>query len=86
MSLKHLFDAELAHQAGAEPVVDPGGREGVLIGSGDGTVSGPELRGLIHWSMYTADCPYRPDGTPGHTAAHNLIAQMSRLCYDALRV
>ena len=65
MSLKRLFDAELAYQAGAEPVIDPDGREGVLIGSGDGTVSGPELRGSIHWSMYTADCPYRPDGSPG---------------------
>ena len=30
--------------------------------------------------------PELPDGTPGHTAAHTLIARMSRLCYDALRV
>jgi len=42
---------------------------------------------LFILSAYTDDVPPElPDGTPGHTAAHTLIARMSRLCYDALRV
>jgi beta-lactamase class A len=42
---------------------------------------------LFILSAYTDEVPLDlPDGTPGHTAAHHLIAQMSRLCYDALRV
>jgi len=42
---------------------------------------------LFILSAYSDEVPLElPDGTPGHTAAHNLIAQMSRLCYDALRV
>jgi len=42
---------------------------------------------LFILSAYTDEVPLElPDGTPGHTTAHNLIAQMSRLCYDACRV
>ena len=42
---------------------------------------------LFILSAYTDEVPLEvPDGTPGNTAAHNLIAQMSRLCYDTLRV
>jgi len=42
---------------------------------------------LFILSAYTDDVPLElPDGTPGHTAANTLIARMSRLCYDALRV
>jgi len=42
---------------------------------------------LFILTAYTDDIPLElPDGTPGHTAANQLIAQMSRLCYDALRV
>jgi len=69
LNLEHLFDAELAYRDGAGPAVAAAGREGVLIGSGDGTVTGPGLRGTIHWSMYTAACPYRPDGSPGEGQA-----------------
>lgn len=43
-------------------------------------------RPLFILSAYTDEVPRElPDGTPGHTAAHSLIAHMSRLCYDALR-
>jgi len=42
---------------------------------------------LFILSAYTDGVPAElPDGTPGHTAAHDLIARMSRRCYDALRV
>ena len=42
---------------------------------------------LFILSAYTDDVPAElPDGAPGHTAGNNLIARMSRLCYDALRV
>src|SRR5262245_5828836 len=46
-----------------------------------------ENQPLFILSAYTDEVPLElPDGTPGHTAANNLIARMSRLCYDALRV
>lgn len=39
---------------------------------------------LFLLSAYTDEVPAAlPNGTPGHTAAHHLIAQMSRMCYDA---
>ena len=42
---------------------------------------------LFILSAYTDMVPFElSDGTPGHTAAHQLIAQMSRTCYDALRI
>lgn len=56
--LGHLFDAELRYQPGMEVVVPAEGREGDLIGSGDGTVTGEKLRGKIRWSMFSADCVY----------------------------
>lgn len=33
-------------------------REGELVGSGDGRVSGAALNGTIRWSMYAGDCAY----------------------------
>lgn len=56
--LSHLFDAELAYEDEVEPVVPDAGREGVLIGSGGGTVEGPAIQGTIRWSMYSGDCAY----------------------------
>jgi alkylmercury lyase len=56
--LEHLFDAELRYQPGMEVVVPAEGREGELIGSGDGAVTGEKLRGKIRWSMFSADCAY----------------------------
>lgn len=56
--LQRLFDAQLQYQEGMQALVSPEGREGVLIGSGDGTVSGPRVRGTIRWSMYSEDCAY----------------------------
>lgn len=43
-----------------------------------------EQQPLFLLSAYTDEVPASlPDGTPGHTAAHDLIARLSRLCYDA---
>jgi alkylmercury lyase len=66
MGLEHLFDAELRYRTGIGPVVPADGRQGELIGSGDGTVVGPAVRGTIRWSMYAADCAYLRRGEPGY--------------------
>lgn len=58
--LEHLFDVEWATSPDAEEVAGPEGREGALIGSGEGSVSGPALEGRIRFSFYSADCPYDP--------------------------
>jgi hypothetical protein len=50
VSLQHLFDAELHYRSEMVPVVATG--EGELIGSGDGTVRGPNLRGRIRWTLF----------------------------------
>ena len=44
-SLRHLFDAALQFTSDSlnDAVVPPDGREGVYLGSGDGTVTGPVL-------------------------------------------
>jgi hypothetical protein len=34
------------------PVVPSQGREGTLLGSGDGRVEGPRLRGAVRWSIF----------------------------------
>lgn len=56
--LEHLFDTELRYQPDMPVVVPAEGREGELIGSGDGAVTGEKLRGKIRWSMFSADCAY----------------------------
>ncbi|MEE8199507.1 MAG: hypothetical protein V3R48_07350 [Thermoplasmata archaeon] len=53
-----LFEAELAYRGDMEPVVSSEGRDGVLIGSGDGVVEGQRLKGTIRWSFYSGDCAY----------------------------
>ncbi len=63
MPLEHLFDAELQYQQDVEPLVPSEGREGELIGSGDGVAAGGKLAGRLRWSMFAADCPFRPDGS-----------------------
>jgi hypothetical protein len=52
MGLEHIFDVELRFRPDMRPVVRPEGREGELVGSGDGTVQGPEIRGTIRWSNF----------------------------------
>ena len=50
MPLEHLFDAELEYRPGMTPIAENG--EGQLIGSGDGNVSGPRLRGTLRWTLF----------------------------------
>ncbi len=56
--LERLFVAELQYNSDPEPVVSPEGREGVLVGNGDGTVSGQKIQGTIRWSFYSGNCAY----------------------------
>ena len=64
MPLEHLFDAELQYQGDIDPVVTSEGREGELIGNGDGSANGARLAGRLRWSMFVADCVFRLDGSP----------------------
>jgi Protein of unknown function (DUF3237) len=50
--LEHLFDAELQTRPDAEPLVAAEGRDGRLIGSGDGVVSGGKFAGSLRWTLY----------------------------------
>ncbi len=52
MSLQHLFDAELQHRPGMEPILAAAEGDGELIGSGDGTVTGPQLAGSLRWTLF----------------------------------
>ena len=53
-----LFDAELSFKEDVDPVVSAQDMEGVLIGSGDGSVTGEKVNGTIRWSFYTGNCAY----------------------------
>jgi hypothetical protein len=56
--LMHFFDADLQYRSDVEPVVPAEGREGVLIGTGDGKVIGEQVNGTMRWSMYSGNCAY----------------------------
>lgn len=58
--LTHLFNVMLqfTSDSPAVAVVSAEGRDGVYIGSGDGTVVGERVRGSISWSLYAGDCLY----------------------------
>ncbi len=59
-SLESLFTAALQYRSDSpdRTVVPSQGREGALIGSGDGTVTGSQVRGTVHWSLWSGDCVY----------------------------
>jgi hypothetical protein len=58
--LEALFRADLQYRSEleSEAVVAAEGREGVYIGSGDGTVTGDRLRGTVRWSLWSGNCLY----------------------------
>ena len=56
--LNPLFEARLQYQSYMEAVVSAETREGELVGSGDGRVSGDVLSGNARWSMYAGNCAY----------------------------
>ena len=56
--LTPLFEARLQYQSDMEVVVSAETREGELVGSGNGSVSGDLLSGNVRWSMYAGNCAY----------------------------
>ena len=56
--LTPLFEARLQYQSDREAIVSADTREGELVGSGDGRVSGDLLNGNARWSMYAGNCAY----------------------------
>src|SRR5262249_49895030 len=58
--LEALFKADLQYrsESQSDAVVVAEGRDGVYIGSGDGTVVGDRLRGTIRWSLWSGNCLY----------------------------
>lgn len=56
--LERLFVAELQYTSDEGPIVSAEGRDGVLVGNGDGTVTGEKVRGTIRWSLYSGNCAY----------------------------
>src|SRR5262249_22688573 len=48
--LEHLLDAKLVYRPEMEPLHEEG--EGELIGSGDGTVTGPAIAGQLAWTLF----------------------------------
>lgn len=56
--LTPLFEARLQYQSDMEVMVSAETREGILVGSGDGRVSGDLLNGKARWSMYEGLCAY----------------------------
>ena len=71
-TLVHLFDAatQLTSESPADAVVPPEGREGVYLGSGDGSATGERVRGRIRFSFYSGNCLYpqirRGEAVPDH--------------------
>ncbi len=52
MHMEPLFDMTLQYRPEMAPVASSQGREGTLLGSGDGRVEGPRLRGAVRWSIF----------------------------------
>ena len=59
-SLEPLFRADLQYrsESQSDAIVVAEGREGVYIGSGDGTVTGDRVRGTVRWSLWSGNCLY----------------------------
>lgn len=51
MKLEHIFDADLQFRPEMEAIVSADGRDGELIGSGDGVVRGP-VSGKLRWTLF----------------------------------
>ena len=48
--LEALFNADLDYQPGMPPLISQA--DGALIGSGGGTVRGPNLNGTLEWTLF----------------------------------
>lgn len=49
---------QFTSEAAEDAIVPPEDREGVYLGSGDGTATGERLRGTIRWSAWAGNCLY----------------------------
>ena len=47
-----LFEIALQYRKGMDAVTSPEGKIGQYLGSGDGTVTGRTLQGLVRWDLY----------------------------------
>ncbi len=58
--LELLFTGVFQYRSESESdsVVNGEGRQGVFIGSGDGTVTGKQIQGTVRWSLWTGNCVY----------------------------
>lgn len=50
--LEPLFEAKLQYRQGMAPVISSEGHVGEYLGSGDGTVEGPRIRGTVRWDLF----------------------------------
>lgn len=49
---ERLFEAELQYRPGVPRVTSSGGSVGEYLGSGDGTLEGPKIRGTVRWDLF----------------------------------
>jgi Alkylmercury lyase len=93
--LEHLFDAELVYRSEIEPLTEEG--EGELVGSGDGTVTGPALAGGLAWTLFERPgrlvCAMNPvavietsDGAQVRVEARGFALRWRRCAIDALGI
>ena len=50
--LRHLFDADLEFRDAMDAITGAAGRQGRLIGSGDGFVEGERISGQLTWTLF----------------------------------
>jgi hypothetical protein len=51
--LEQLFEVRLQYKEG-KPAVSMNGKVGEYVGSGEGSVSGTNIRGDVHWTLFEA--------------------------------
>lgn len=49
--LEPLFEVRLTYKEG-KPAVSMNGKVGKYVGSGEGTVAGPRIKGTVHWTLF----------------------------------
>jgi hypothetical protein len=51
-SADQRFDVEMRYRPGMPPVGRPRNQAGDYLGSGDGTIIGPDLKGTLRWDLH----------------------------------
>lgn len=52
LRLEHLFDMELEYRQGMHRVFPDKGKIGEYLGSGEGSVFGPKVNGVVRWDLF----------------------------------